>query len=253
MASLKLGSDTLKIYGIIKTRRIQGKVGEDMYHILVVDDEEKIREIIKKYAVFEGHEVSEAQDGMQAIEICRQQQFDIIIMDIMMPELDGFSACKEIRKFCQTPVIMLSARGEEYDKIHGFEIGIDDYVVKPFSPKELMMRVNAIVKRASKAHEQPQKEVVELDGLTVDFTGRIVYVDGEKINMSPKEYDLLFYMVKNRNIALTREKLIVDVWGYDFYGDDRTLDTHIKLLRKSLGKYSKYIVTLRGVGYRFEV
>lgn len=227
-----------------------------MAHILVVDDEEKIREIIKKYAVFEGHEVSEAGDGMEAVALCRKQNFDILIMDIMMPELDGFSACREIRKFSSVPVIMLSARGEEYDKIHGFELGIDDYVVKPFSPKELMMRIGAVLSRSSAAtgtaNTPVQKDVVTIRGLSVDFTGRLVYIDGKKIDLSPKEYDLLFYLVKNRGIALTREKLITDIWGYDFYGDDRTLDTHIKLLRKSLGKYSKCIVTLRGVGYRFE-
>jgi DNA-binding response OmpR family regulator len=226
-----------------------------MYRILVVDDEEKIRELIKKYAVFEGHTVTEAGDGMEAVEICRKDpnEFDIIIMDVMMPELDGFSAVNEIRKTCNTPVLMLSARGEEYDKIHGFELGIDDYVVKPFSPKELMMRVNAIIKRAVPAEEETKKDIVRFEGLTIDFTARIVSVDGEKLDLSPKEYDLLFYMVNNKNIALTREKLITNVWGYDFYGDDRTLDTHIKLLRKSLGEYSKFVVTLRGVGYRFEV
>ncbi len=224
-----------------------------MYKILVVDDEAGIREIIKKYAVFEGHQVTEAKDGMEAVNICREKEFDIIIMDIMMPELDGFSACKEIRKTNKTPVLMLSARGEEYDKIHGFELGIDDYVVKPFSPKELMMRVSAIMKRSTGGGvEEAKKEIVSFEGLTVDFTGRLVYINGSKIDMSPKEYDLLFYLVKNRGIALTREKLITDVWGYDFFGDDRTLDTHIKLLRKSLGDYNKFIVTLRGVGYRFE-
>lgn len=225
-----------------------------MYRILVVDDEERIRELIKKYAVFEGHTVTEAADGMEAVRVCRSHpnDFDIIIMDVMMPELDGFSAVKEIRKDCATPVLMLSARGEEYDKIHGFELGIDDYVVKPFSPKELMMRVNAIIKRASAAGDETKKEVVHFEGLTIDFTGRIVTVDGEKVELSPKEYDLLFYLVNNKNIALTREKLITNVWGYDFYGDDRTLDTHIKLLRKSLRDYSRFIVTLRGVGYRFE-
>ena len=226
-----------------------------MYRLLVVDDEAGIREVIKKYAVFEGYEVEEAADGMEVIQICKEKTFDLIIMDIMMPELDGFSACREIRRFSNTPVIMLSARGEEYDKIHGFELGIDDYVVKPFSPKELMMRVAAVIKR-SKAREcqpdPPQKEILTFEGLKVDFTGRLVYVDGQKVDMSPKEYDLFFYLVKNRGIALTREKLISDVWGYDFFGDDRTLDTHIKLLRKSLGEYSKFIVTLRGVGYRFE-
>ncbi|MBR5797643.1 MAG: response regulator transcription factor [Clostridia bacterium] len=230
-----------------------------MYHILVVDDEVRIRTIIKKYAEFEGHTVSEASNGMDAVFLCRNHTYDLIIMDIMMPELDGFSACREIRKICQTPIIMLSARGEEYDRINGFEVGIDDYVMKPFSPKELMLRVNAIMKRVQRANEtvagtQRQNEIVELDGggLKADITARLVYIDGERVDMSPKEYDLFFYLLANRNIALSREKLICEVWGYDFYGDARTLDTHIKLLRRSLGRYSTYIVTLRGVGYRFE-
>ncbi len=229
-----------------------------MYHILVVDDEARIRSIIKKYAEFEGHTVAEAGDGMEAVRLCRVEKFDIIIMDIMMPELDGFSACREIRKTTNTPIIMLSARGEEYDKINGFETGIDDYVVKPFSAKELMLRIEAIMKRSrvGGGSDEPKKQnvVVELDGggLRADLTARIVYIDGERVDMSPKEYDLFFYMLDNRNIALSREKLISEVWGYDFYGDARTLDTHIKLLRKSLGEYSRYIVTLRGVGYRFE-
>ena len=222
-----------------------------MSKILVVDDEFRIREIIKKYANFEGHKVTEAVDGMSAIEICNKETFDIIIMDVMMPELDGFSACKEIRKHCNTPIIMLSARGEEYDKIHGFELGIDDYVVKPFSPKELMMRVNAVLKRSNGA-DTPSQDVFKYENLVVDFTARIVTVNGKRVDMTPKEYELFFYMVKNKGIALTREKLISEVWGYDFFGDDRTLDTHIKLLRKSLGEYSKCIVTMRGVGYRFD-
>ncbi len=227
-----------------------------MYNILVVDDEMRIRSIIKKYAEFEGHTVYEASDGMEAVHMCRKQEFDIIIMDIMMPELDGFSACREIRKACQTPIIMLSARGEEYDKINGFELGIDDYVVKPFSPKELMLRIEAVMKRVrgTVTGARQQNVIVEIDGggLSADITARLVYIDGTRIDMSPKEYDLFFYMLENRNIALSREKLINEVWGYDFYGDVRTLDTHIKLLRKSLGRYSDLIVTLRGVGYRFE-
>ena len=226
-----------------------------MYHILVVDDEARIRSIIRKYAEFEGHRVTEAGDGMEAVSLCRREQFDMIIMDIMMPELDGFSACREIRKTSQTPIIMLSARGEEYDKINGFELGVDDYVVKPFSPRELMLRVEAVMKRVKRPTEQrEQNQVIEMDngGLRVDLTARIVYVDGERVEMSPKEYDLFFYLLRNRNVALTRERLISEVWGYDFYGDARTLDTHIKLLRRTLGRYSDYIVTLRGVGYRFE-
>lgn len=226
-----------------------------MYHILIVDDEDKIRELIKKYALFEGHTVAEAGDGMEAVALCRSHpdDFDIILMDVMMPELDGFSAVKEIRKYTATPVLMLSARGEEYDKIHGFELGIDDYVVKPFSPKELMMRIHAIIKRANPGNGEAIKDIQRYEGLTIDFTGRYVTIDSERVDLSPKEYDLLFYLANNKNIALTREKLITNVWGYDFYGDDRTLDTHIKLLRKSLKDYSKFIVTLRGVGYRFEV
>lgn len=222
-----------------------------MAKILIVDDEENIRNLIKKYAAFDKHIITEASNGMEAIELVNSSSFDIIILDIMMPELDGFSTAKEIRKTSAVPIIMLSARGEEYDKIHGFELGIDDYVVKPFSPKELMMRVEAILKRSSfKAGSL--NNTFEYETLVLDFSARILYIDNEKINLSPKEYDLLSYLIKNKGVALTREKLILDVWGYDFYGDDRTLDTHIKLLRKSLGKYSNLIVTLRGVGYRFE-
>ncbi|MBQ8747676.1 MAG: response regulator transcription factor [Clostridia bacterium] len=227
-----------------------------MYHLLVVDDEEMIRRMIVKYANFEGHTVTEAADGMTAVELVKNGQFDILIIDIMMPELDGFSACREIRKFSNIPIIMLSARGEEYDKINGFGLGVDDYVVKPFSPKELMMRVSAILKRTQStpaaADTPAQNEIIEIDGLRVDLSARIVYVDEKRTEMSPKEYDLFFYMLKNKNIALSREKLLSEVWGYDYFGDDRTLDTHIKLLRKSLGPYASLIVTLRGMGYRFD-
>lgn len=224
-----------------------------MYKILVVDDEKMIRELIKKYATFEGHEVVEACDGMEAVVKCKVEHYDVIIMDVMMPELDGFSACSEIRKFSDTPVIMLSARGEEYDRIHGFEIGVDDYVIKPFSPKELMMRIQAIMKRREgQERVVTNKDVVKFEELVVDFDARQVSIEGKNIEMTPKEYDLFFYMVKNRGLALSRESLISNVWGYDYYGDDRTLDTHIKLLRKSLGEYANRIVTLRGVGYRFE-
>lgn len=219
-----------------------------MYKLLVVDDEQKIREIISKYAQFEGYSVEEAPDGMTAIEMFKEKDYDLIILDVMMPDLDGFSVCRELRKHSRTPVIMLSARGEEYDRIHGFEVGIDDYVVKPFFPKELMLRVSAVLKRTNSISD----DVYEYKGLKVDLAGRIVYIDGKKTDLTPKEYDLLFYLIKNKGIALTREKLISNVWGYDFFGDDRTLDTHIKLLRKNLGEYAGLIVTLRGVGYRFE-
>ena len=221
-----------------------------MYNILVCDDELMIRKMIRKYAEFEGHTVTEVPNGLDAVMLCRQNKYDLVLMDIMMPELDGFSACREIRKFSNVPIIMLSARGEEYDKINGFELGVDDYVVKPFSGKELMLRINAVIKRFRK--DDTINDISTFGGLEINFTARVVTIDGNRIELSPKEYDLLFYMVKNKNIALSREKLITNVWGYDFYGDDRTLDTHIKLLRKSLGDYSSHIVTLRGVGYRFD-
>lgn len=221
-----------------------------MAKILAVDDEAKIRMIIKEYAEFEGHEVSEAGDGIEAVEMVKKENFDIIIMDVMMPRLDGYSACKEIQKIKKIPVIMLSARGEEYDKLFGFEIGVDDYVVKPFSPKELMARIRAVLNRANASKNV--EDVITYKGLEINFTAREVKIDGQKVSMTPKEYDLLFYLVKNMNIALSREKLLEEVWGFDFYGDDRTVDTHIKMLRNSLGEYRNLIVTLRGMGYKFE-
>ncbi|MEG0156285.1 MAG: response regulator transcription factor [Anaerovoracaceae bacterium] len=225
-----------------------------MYKLLVVDDEAKIREVIREYAEFNNFEVSEAEDGMMAVGLCKLNDYDIIIMDIMMPKLDGFSACKEIRKNKNIPIIMLSARSEEYDKLFGFELGIDDYVVKPFSPKELMARINAVIARHN-IPEHPATEIPEslvFSGLEINVAGRTVIVDGEKIVLNTKEYDLLFYLVENKNIALSRDKLLSDIWGYDFFGDDRTIDTHIKNLRNNLGPYRDYIVTLRGVGYKFE-
>ncbi len=225
-----------------------------MSRILVVDDEEKIREVIKEYACFSGYEVEEATDGMDAVNKCKENDFDIIIMDIMMPRLDGFSAIKEIKKFKDIPVIMLSARGEEYDKLFGFEIGIDDYVVKPFSPKELMARVNAVLSRATaKVDEKESKnEKYVYEDLVIDMLGREVYVEGKKLDITPKEYELLVYFVLNKNIALSREKILNEVWGYDFFGEDRTVDTHVKMLRNSIGKYRDKIVTVRGMGYKFE-
>lgn len=223
-----------------------------MAKLLIVDDEEKIREVVREYAEFEGYEVSEAADGREAVSLCRIEDFDLIIMDIMMPKLDGYSACKEIKKEKDIPIIMMSARGEEYDKLFGFELGIDDYVTKPFSPKELMARVNAVLNRAGAAKKDAVPAILKFDGLTIDPAGRSVSVDGKKIDLTPKEYDLLFYLVENRNIALSRDKLLQDVWGYDFFGDDRTIDTHIKNLRNNLGPYRDMIVTLRGVGYKFE-
>ncbi len=223
-----------------------------MAHILIVDDEVNIRKVVREYAEFDEYEVTEAENGMEAVNLCRENNYDIIIMDVMMPRLDGYSACKEIRKNKNIPVIMLSARGEEYDKLFGFEIGVDDYVVKPFSPKELMARVKAVLKRNQSADNAAQQDRYTFEGLEVDISGREVYVNGQKAAMTPKEYDLLFYLVKNKNIALSRDKLLEEVWGYDFFGDDRTVDTHIKMLRNSLGEYRKFIVTLRGMGYKFE-
>ena len=220
--------------------------------VLIVDDEEMIRNVLKEYVEFEGNEAFEAADGMEAVRMCRDNDYDIILMDVMMPRLDGFSAVKEIRKTKDIPVIMLSARGEEYDKLFGFEIGVDDYVTKPFSPKEVMARINAVTKRRA-AKDEPKNDVYKFEGLTIDMAGRNVYVDGEKAELTPKEYEILFYFVKNRGIALTREKLLMDVWGFDFYGDDRTVDTHIKMLRSNLKEYRIFIVTLRGLGYKFEV
>ncbi len=226
-----------------------------MNKILIVDDEDKIREVLAEYAEFEGFASEQAADGMEAVAKCKSEDFDLILMDIMMPKLDGYSAVKEIKKIKDIPVIMLSARGEEYDKLFGFEIGVDDYVVKPFSPKEVMARINAVLKRNNGNNKSvgQNRGTLKFDGLEIDMLGRNVYVDGQKAELTPKEYELLFYMVNNIGIALSREKLLADVWGYDFYGDDRTVDTHIKMLRSNLKQYRKYIITLRGMGYKFEV
>ena len=222
-----------------------------MPRILIVDDEAKIREVVREYAEFEGMDVTEAVDGMDAVEKVRSnsENFDCIVLDIMMPRLDGYSACKEIKKIKNIPVIMLSARGEEYDKLFGFEVGVDDYVVKPFSPKELMARIKVAIKRGSAPESS---DVIRYKGLVINFAARDVTIDGKRVQMTPKEYDILFYLARNMNIAMSREKLLEEVWGFDFYGDDRTVDTHIKMLRNSLGPYRDLIVTLRGMGYKFD-
>ena len=222
-----------------------------MYKLLVVDDEPKIREVIREYAEFNGYEVTEAEDGMSAVGLCKLNKYDLVILDIMIPKLDGFTACKEIKKISDVPIIMLSARGEEYDKLFGFELGIDDYIVKPFSPKELMARVNVVLERRNSVSKD-NSSVLTFDGLEINIAARTVSVDGKRVELTPKEYDLLFYLIKNKNIALSRDKLLSDIWGYDFFGDDRTIDTHIKNLRNNLGPYRDFIVTLRGVGYKFE-
>ena len=215
--------------------------------ILIVDDEELIRNVIKEYAELENFEIDEAEDGYEAIEKCKNNDYNLVIMDIMMPKLDGYQAVKEIKKEKNVPVIMLSARGEEYDKLLGFDLGIDDYVQKPFSPKELIARIKAILKRYNKDNEK-----MVYGKLSIDKAGREVYVDGKQVVLTLKEYEMLVYLMENKNIAVSREKLLNSIWGYDFYGDDRTVDTHIKTLRSKLGICKNYIVTLRGVGYKFE-
>lgn len=220
-----------------------------MLRVLVVDDEAKIREVVKEYGKVSGYEVDEANNGIDAIEMVKRNEYDCIILDIMMPELDGFSACKRIKDIKDMPIIMLSARQEEDDKLFSFDMGVDDYVTKPFSPKELMARIKAVCER----HNIHSNSKYVYDGLTVDVEGRNVYIDEEKITMTPKELDLLIYLIENKNIALSREKLLKAVWNSNNYVDDRTVDTHIKMLRKDLVSYQKYIVTIRGVGYKFEV
>ncbi len=219
-----------------------------MAKLLIGDDEKNIREVVREYAELNGYETDEAEDGMQALDMVARTPYDCIILDIMMPRLDGFSACKQIKKIRPVPVIMLSARQEEYDKLFGFELGVDDYVVKPFSPKELMARVKVVLDRSRRS----EHKVMTFDGLIVDAEGRSVTVDGVRADMTPKEIDLLIYMVEHANVALSRDKLLEDVWGYDYFGDDRTVDTHIKMLRHNLGEYRNRIVTVRGMGYKFE-
>lgn len=221
-----------------------------MAKILIVDDEEKIREVIREYAQFHKYETDEASDGMEAVSKALSNDYDLIIMDVMMPKLDGFSACKEIRNSKDVPIIMLSARGEEYDKLFGFELGIDDYVVKPFSPKELMARVAAVLARKSNSKAKPS--ILKTGGLEVNTDARTVTVDGVKIDITLKEYEILAYLMQNKNIAISRDRLLSDIWGYDFFGDDRTIDTHIKNLRMRIGGYRDKITTVRGVGYKFE-
>ena len=216
-----------------------------MAKILIVDDEQGIRDVLREYLELDGYEVGEAVDGMDAIKQAKAGDYDLIIMDVMMPKLDGYSAVKEIKKDKDVPVIMLSARSEEYDKLFGFEIGVDDYVTKPFSPKEVVARIGAVLRRGRAAN----KKIIS-DGLEIDIAGRSVYVDGKKVFLTSREYDLLFYLVKNEGVAVPREQLLADVWGYDFFGEDRTVDTHIKMLRSNLGPYRDKILTLRGVGYK---
>ena len=223
-----------------------------MARILIVDDEEKIRNVIKEYALFNNYEVDEAADGMQAVDKCSKNDYDLIIMDIMMPKLDGFTAVKQIKKDKNIPVIMLSARSEEYDKLFGFEIGIDDYVVKPFSPKELMARCAVVLARNNSGAKDGEGEVLKSGGIILDTAARTLDIDGQRIEITLKEFEILSFLMRNKNIAISRERMLSDIWGYDFYGDDRTIDTHIKNLRSRLGQYRDKITTVRGVGYKFE-
>lgn len=219
-----------------------------MKKILIVDDEVKIREVIKEYAILSGYEVYEAYDGYEALELVKLHDFSCILLDIMMPRLDGFSTCKKIKEYKNVPVIMISARSEEYDKLFSYELGIDDYVTKPFSPKELMARIKVVIER----NQNIQMDKINFKGIEIDLNARNVYIDSEKIIITPKEYDLLVYFIKNRNTALTRERLLADIWRYEYSGDDRTVDTHVKMLRHNLKNYRNHIVTMRGVGYKFE-
>ncbi len=215
--------------------------------ILIVDDEKLIRDVIKEYAILEDYLVDEAEDGTVALEKVRQNDYDVIIMDIMMPKMDGYKTVEEIKKIKDIPFIMLSARAEEFDKLYGFKLGIDDYMTKPFSPKELMARIKVVTKR-----NVSSDDVYTFEGLVIDNAAHEVTIDNQKVELTPKEYDLLLYLIKNKNIALSRETLLEQVWGYDYYGEDRTIDTHIKTLRNNLKEYRKFIVTIRGMGYKFE-
>lgn len=216
-----------------------------MATILIVDDEERIREVVKEYCLMEKYDVIEASDGLEALKMVKNNDIDLIVLDVMMPKLDGLSAFSKIKEIRKIPTIILSARSEEYDKLVGFELGVDDYVTKPFSPKELMARIKVILKRKNGDDKFIYKD------LKIDFLGHAVYIKDKELKLTPKEYDLLVYFVKNQNVALSREQLLNKIWDYDFYGEDRTVDTHIKMLRNNLGKYRDLIVTVRGMGYKF--
>ena len=216
--------------------------------VLVVDDEDLIRNIIKEYCNHEGYDVVEATNGYEAIEKVEDEDVNIIILDLMMPKLDCFSAYEQIKKIKNIPTIILSARAEEKDKLLGFDMGVDDYITKPFSPRELIARIKAVLKRS-----EQKEDLFIYQGLKIDKIGHAVYIDDKEIVLTPKEYELLLYLEENKNVALSREQLLNKVWGYDFYGDDRTIDTHIKMLRNSIGKYRDLIKTVRGLGYKFEI
>lgn len=217
-------------------------------NVLIVDDEKLIRDVVKEYAISEGYHIFEAEDGEMALDIIETNKINVIVLDIMMPKLDGFSTYKEIKKIKNIPTIILSARSEEYDKLLGFELGADDYLTKPFSPKELIARIKAITKRSNQ-----ELDVFEYQDLKVDFKGYTIKIDDKEVKVTPKEFEILTYFIKNKNVAISRESLLSSIWGYDFFGDDRTIDTHVKMLRNNLGKYRDLIITVRGIGYKFEI
>lgn len=218
-----------------------------MARLLVVDDEEKIREMLGKYATHEGHDVSFASNGLEALKLFEKNDFDLVILDVMMPEMDGYETLKKMKEIKDVPCIFLTALGQEYDRIYGFDIGAEDYVTKPFSLKELMMRIKVILKRENKENGR-----IVVKDLILDEDAHTLTIKGERVDLANKEYELLLYLLKNRGNALTRQAIISKVWGYEYDSDDRTLDTHMKLLRKDLKEYGNYITTIRGVGYRFE-
>lgn len=215
--------------------------------ILIVDDEKLIRTVIKEYCNDSGYQTDEAASGLEALQKLKINDYDLMVLDIMMPEMDGYSMLKELPIENRIPTIVLSARGEEYDKLSGFELGIDDYLTKPFSPKELIARIKAILNRTSKA--LPNSYV--LNTLDINFLAHTVKIDNKLINITPKEFEILTYLIKNKNIAISREQLLSNIWGYDYFGDDRTVDTHIKMLRNNLGEYRNHIITVRGIGYKY--
>lgn len=219
-----------------------------MKKILIVDDEEKIRSLVKKYALHEGFDAQSADGGKKALSILKDADFDLVVLDVMMPDISGYDTALEIRKFSDVPIVMLTAKGDEEGKIRGFLCGVDDYVTKPFSPRELMLRISAVLKRT----QETSRKVYSVGALVLDDTSKKVTLSSNEITLSPKEYELLLYMLKNKGIAISRDKFISEIWGYDYDGFDRTLDTHVKLLRKKLGEYGDKIQTVRGVGYRFE-
>ena len=215
--------------------------------ILVVDDESLIRTVIKEYCTNNNYEIYEASSGKEALELLLNNKYDLMILDIMMPEMDGFTMLKELPKERQIPTIVLSARGEEYDKLAGFDLGIDDYVTKPFSPKELMARIKAVLTRSGKSNQK----VYTYKGIEVNYSAHTLKIDGKRKDVTPKEFEILTYLIKNKGIAVSREQLLSAIWGYDFFGEDRTVDTHIKMLRNNLGKYRNHIITIRSIGYKY--